>query len=61
MHCGIVVQTECCKNNCSKAEDKDSRVEEYEVSSDSDSEEEETTMEDIEKSSVKTFPIEHRP
>ena len=61
MNCDITIHTECCANNCSKATDKDSRVEEYEVSSDSDSEEEETTMEDIEKSSVKTFPFGHRP
>ena len=60
MCCGCVVQTSCCTNNCSKVTEEDSRVEEYEVSSDSDSEEE-TTIEDIEKSSVKTFPFEHRP
>ena len=41
MYCGCVVQTSCCTNNCSKVTEEDSRVEEYEVSSDSESEEEE--------------------
>ena len=57
MNCGVVIRTECCKSNCSQAKDKDSSFEEYEVG-DSESDEEE---EEIDKASVKTFPIEHRP
>ena len=57
MNCVIVVESDCCTNNCSKAEAKEPSVEEYEVGeSESDEEEEE-----IDKLSVKTFPVEHRP
>ena len=43
MNCVIVVETDCCTNNCSKAEDRDTSVDEYEAgSSESEEEEEET-------------------
>ena len=31
MNCVIVVESDCCAHNCSKAEAKESSVEEYEV------------------------------
>ena len=45
MNCDIRIQTECCKNNCQTEENHND--EEYE--------------EELDESSVKTFPIEHRP
>ena len=48
MNCVLMVQTDCCTNNCSKAEETDSGVDEYEAGS-SESEEE-----DMESVSIKT-------
>ena len=45
MNCHLVVQTECCKNNC-QTEEKHDDIEEYE--------EEQTDEEDIDSLSVKT-------
>ena len=57
MNCVIVVETDCCTHNCSKAEeDKKNSLEEYEAGSSDDEDEEE-----IDKLSTKTFPIDHRP
>ena len=56
MNCGLVVQTECCKNNCSKIEETDDDMDEYE--------EETVDEEEIDKASVKTcltFPDKWRP
>ena len=56
MHCGIVVQTECCKDNCHTDKDVEEDVEEYDEGS--------ADEEELEKSSVKTtvkFPDEWRP
>ena len=45
MNCHLIVHTECCKNNCSKAEEKNTSVDEYEAgSSDEESEEEIDTL-----------------
>jgi hypothetical protein len=45
MNCVLRVQTDCCTNNCSKAEEKNTSVDEYEaVSSDEESEEEIDTL-----------------
>ena len=60
MNCVLMVQTDCCTNNCLKAEDGDTSMEEYEVG-DTESEEEE---EEIDKASVQTcvkFPDKWRP
>ena len=46
MNCGIVVQTECCKNNC-QTEEKHDDMDEYE--------EEQTDEEDIASLSAKTI------
>ena len=46
MNCVLVVETDCCTHNCSKADEKDSSVEEYEVGS-SDEEKEEEDMESV--------------
>ena len=46
MNCGIVVQTECCKNNCQTGEKSDD-MDEYE--------EEQTDEEDIDSLSTKTL------
>ena len=46
MNCGIVVQTECCKNNCQTKEKHDD-MDEYE--------EEQTDEEDIDSLSTKTL------
>ena len=48
MNCVLMIQTDCCTNNCSKAEDEDSSMDEYEVG-DTESEEE-----DIDSGSIKT-------
>ena len=53
MNCVLVVNTSCCTNNCLKAEDKDSTVEEYEAGSSDDEMEEED--EDMENVSTKTL------
>jgi hypothetical protein len=46
MNCEIVVQTECCKNNCSKTEEPSHP--EYEVdNSDEETEEEDENLENI--------------
>ena len=60
MNCVLMVQTDCCTNNCLKADEKDSSVDEYEAGS-SESEEEE---EETDKASVQTcvkFPDKWRP
>lgn len=60
MHCGVIIHTECCKSNCLKAEEKDSRCDEYEAT-DVGSDE---IDEEIDKNSLKTtakFPDEWRP
>ena len=45
MNCVLMVQTDCCTNNCSKAEEKNTSVDEYEAgSSDEESEEEIDTL-----------------
>ena len=45
MNCVLMVQTDCCTNNCSKAEEKITSVDEYEAgSSDEESEEEIDTL-----------------
>ena len=46
MNCVLMVQTDCCTNNCSKADEKDSSVDEYEAGS-SESEKEEEDMESV--------------
>ena len=51
MNCDVTIQTECCKNNCQTEENHND--EEYE--------EESVDEEELDESSVKTFPIEHRP
>ena len=53
MSCVFLVNTSRCTSNCSKAEDKDSGVEEYEVGNSDDEMEEEET--DIENVSAKTL------
>ena len=45
MNCHLIVQTECCKNNC-QTEEKHDDIEEYE--------EEQTDEEDIDSLSIKT-------
>jgi len=52
MNCHLVVQTECCKNNC-QTEEKHDDMDEYE--------EETNDEEEIETCSEKTFPDEWRP
>ena len=49
MNCVFVVETSCCTNNCSQADEKESSVDEYEAGS-SESEEE-----DIDSLSTKTI------
>ena len=45
MNCHLIVRTECCTHNCSKAEEKNTSVDEYEAgSSDEESEEEIDTL-----------------
>ena len=48
MNCVLMVQTDCCTNNCSKAKDEDSSLDEYEAG-DSESDEE-----DLASGSIKT-------
>ena len=48
MNCVLMVQTDCCTNNCSKAEYGDAPLDEYEVG-DSESDEE-----DLDSGSIKT-------
>ena len=60
MNCVIVVESDCCTNNCSKAEAKEPNVEEYDAG-ESESDEEEVKTD---KASVKTwlkFPDKWRP
>ena len=45
MNCHLIVQTECCKNNC-RTEEKHDDMDEYE--------EEQTDEEDIDSLSIKT-------
>ena len=49
MNCHIIVHTECCAHNCSKAEDENTSLEEYEVG------ETESDEEDIDSHSTKTI------
>ena len=55
MNCGLVVRTECCKNNC-QTEEKHDDIDEYEEETDDE--------EEIDKASVQTcvkFPDKWRP
>ena len=61
MNCVFVVETSCCTNNCSKAEDEKTSLEEFEVG---DTESDEEEEEEIDKASVQTcfkFPDKWRP